>query len=243
MIVSLTIVRYRTWMIPFGFLSMAFFQLAMMLRKKSAFYKLMGCGKNGTFDIIPDLHQWAILATHETIDPATTSTASSLYGNFINRWIGMFAREQFTLMLAPIQGHGLWDGKTPFHPKSSIPDSGLIGTLTRATIRPSKLRAFWKAVPAVASTIQSAAGFRFSVGIGEIPWIKQATFSLWESEDDLKQFAYKMNEHRQVIQDTRSQNWYSEELFYRFRLIRSFGTLHGKNPLQRSESSHLPVNP
>jgi hypothetical protein len=240
MIVSLTIVRYRTRMIPFGFLSMAFFQIAFMLRRKSSFYKLMGCGKNGTFDIIPDLNQWAILATHTSADHVS-SDIKNLYGNFINRWIKIFAREQFTLMLAPLQGHGLWDGKSPFQTSAIQYESGLIGTLTRATIRPSRLRAFWKAVPSVASNIQSAAGFRFSVGIGEIPWIKQATFSLWNSEDDLKSFAYKMKAHREVIQDTRAQNWYSEELFYRFRLIHSFGSIHGRNPLINSVESVLPV--
>jgi hypothetical protein len=228
-------------MIPFGFLSMAFFKIAFMLRRKSVFYKLMGCGKNGTFDIVPDLHQWAILATHETAD-YVSSDIKSLYGSFIGCWINRFALEQLSLLLTPLQGHGLWDGKTPFQPTTIHTESGLIGTLTRATIRPSRLRAFWKAVPAVASTIQSAPGFRFSIGIGEIPWIKQATFSLWDSEDDLKSFAYKMKAHKQVIQDTRSQNWYSEELFYRFRLIHSFGTMHGKNPLASSGDSVLPVN-
>jgi len=192
----------------------------------------MGCGKNGTFDIIPDLHQWSIMATHGASKASNQPSVRNLYGSLIHFWIQLFAKEQFTLILLPMSGHGKWDGKEPFQSnQQQSSETKLIGTLTRATIRLKKLRSFWKAVPAVSAQISHAKGFRFSVGIGEIPWIKQATFSIWESEDDLKQFAYRSTEHSEVIKNTRNQDWYSEELFFRFQVKSCFGSLHGKSPL------------
>ncbi|MFT4153617.1 hypothetical protein [Parafilimonas sp.] len=42
---------------------MALFRLPLWLHKKIKFFKLMGSGRNGTFDIHPDLNQWALLFT------------------------------------------------------------------------------------------------------------------------------------------------------------------------------------
>ena len=64
---TLTIFRYKNWGIPFAFLSMAVFRFPLFFNKKISFYKLMGSGKNGTFDKEPDLNQWAIFAVHESV--------------------------------------------------------------------------------------------------------------------------------------------------------------------------------
>ena len=61
MICTLTVVRYPKWLGWAGFLSMAFFRLPLFLQRELGFWKLMGCGRNGTFDIVPDLRQWAVL--------------------------------------------------------------------------------------------------------------------------------------------------------------------------------------
>jgi hypothetical protein len=60
---------------------------------------------------------------------------------------------------------------------------------------------------------------QFSLGIGEIPFLKQATFSIWENIESMKSFAYKSADHIAVIQKTRTENWYREELFVRFRIV------------------------
>jgi heme-degrading monooxygenase HmoA len=103
--------------------------------------------------------------------------------------------------------------------------------LTRATIRISRLKNFWSHVDEVAGLMTSAPGYVTSFGVGEAPVYRQATFSVWKSIDDVKNFAYKSREHAEVIKLTRSENWYSEELFARFRLVASFGSLDGKDPL------------
>ena len=124
-------------------------------------------------------------------------------------------------MLEPYAGHGTWDGQHFINPKEKNPDpEGKIAVLTRATIRLSRLKHFWKAVPKTADQLEANKGFIYSIGIGEIPFIKQATFSVWESIDDMKAFAYKKMAHQDVIRRTRKESWYSEEMFLRFKISR-----------------------
>lgn len=134
-----------------------------------------------------------------------------------------------------LEGHGTWNGKEVFGTYPPVAEvanySGRIAVLTRATIRLHKLSAFWKQVDRVAETMSTAPGFITSVGIGEIPWIKQATFSVWESREQMKQFAYRMREHQDVIRRTRQEKWYSEEMFVRFAIISTRGTLRGVDPI------------
>jgi hypothetical protein len=213
--------------------SMALFHIPFLLNRRIHFYKLLGTGKNGTFDKNPEWQQWGILAVHRNGDPATLNCSlRSLYGSFIAGWCSLFRCEVCTLVLEPIEGHGRWDGREPFGelPKQSA-YSGPVAILTRATIRLSRAGRFWAHVQPVAARMASADGFIFSVGIGEIPFIKQATFSVWRNRESMRSFAYQMSEHTEVIRKTRQEKWYTEDMFVRFIPLRSHGTLQGKDPL------------
>ena len=216
--VSLTIIKYPTRFIPFAFFAMAIMRLPLSLRKSLSFYKLMGTGKNGTFDKTPDLHQWAIMAAHT--EEQNQLTIENLYGSFVAKWLKIFHCNATIYLLEPIEGHGFWDGKKPFGnlaPKSDY--EGKIAVITRATIKLNKLKYFWQNVAPIAAKMVNADGFIISYGVGEIPWIKQATFSIWESKAAMKNFAYGMKEHAEVIQKTRQQKWYSEDMFTRFKVL------------------------
>jgi len=233
---SLTIIRYHPVFIPFAFLAMAIHRLPLWLNGSISFYKLMGCGRNGTFDKQPDWRQWAILAVRkEPLDKDLPEKVllKKLYGGFIAGWLYFFKCETFTILLKPIEGHGCWDGKQVMGdlPSKSTYE-GPIAILTRATIRLNKLKYFWQHVAPVAASMQTADGFITSVGIGEIPWIKQATFSVWQSKESMRAFAYGMKEHTEVIKMTRQQKWYSEDMFVRFIITGSFGSMRGQNPLK-----------
>ena len=236
MICTLTIVRYPKYFGWVGVLSMAVFHVPLFINKKISFYKLMGCGKNGTFDKTPDWRQWATL----TVDSAaltadTRATAVNSHpttDNFLKKWFKFFNAEVLTIVLQPIEGHGTWDGQQPFGKLPKQTDyNGLIAVLTRATIRFSKLKNFWANVDAVASQMAGAKGFVTSFGIGEVPLIKQATFSIWDSKTDMKNFAYNMHQHQDVIRKTHKEDWYSEDMFTRFIPIACYGTINGSNPL------------
>ncbi|MBP6432143.1 MAG: spheroidene monooxygenase [Ferruginibacter sp.] len=221
--VSLTIIKYKKRYIPFAFLAMALFRIPLIFNKKIQFWKLMGSGRNGTFDKTPDLQQWAIVIKNEELilNNASNSTVlKEIYGNFIGSWLAFFRANAITYLLQPIEGYGLWDGKKVFGDLPLKSDyEGKIVILTRATIRLNKLSSFWKNVDGVASQMATAKGFITSYGIGEIPWIKQATVSIWESKEDMRNFAYKMHQHAEVIKKTRQEKWYSEDMFVRFKLI------------------------
>ncbi len=204
----------------------------------------MGCGKNGTFDKTPDWRQWATLLVNSQLsivngqEPKTqnpelkTQNFKPQTPNFLNAWFKFFHTEVLTIVLQPIESHGTWDGKTVF---GSLPKQtdyeGLIAVMTRATIRLNKLKSFWANVDAVAGQMLGAKGFVTSFGIGEVPFIKQATFSIWDSKADMKNFAYNLHQHKDVIRKTHKENWYSEDMFTRFIPIACYGTLNGSNPL------------
>jgi len=236
MLVTLTIIRYPKKYIPFALIAMALHRLPLWLNKKVSFYKLLGCGKNGTFDKHPDWQQWGIMAVQSNSmvvpDLNKASHINNLYGPFINKWVCFFKCETWTIFLEPIEGHGRWDGKEPFGEITKHTNyDGIIATLTRATIRISKLKAFWQSVASAANEMAFAKGFISSVGIGEMPYIKQATFSIWQSKDDMKAFAYQMHQHTAIIQKTRKERWYSEDMFVRFKPLQTFGTIKGNDPL------------
>lgn len=236
MLVTLTIIRYPKKYIPFALIAMALHRLPLWLNKKVSFYKLLGCGKNGTFDKHPDWQQWGIMAVQSNSmvvpDFNKASHIHILYGSFINKWLCFFKCETWTIFLEPLEGHGRWDGKEPFKVITKHTNyNGIIATLTRATIRINKLKTFWQNVEAAAGEMAIAKGFICSVGIGEMPYIKQATFSIWQSKDDMKMFAYQMHQHTAIIQKTRSERWYSEDMFVRFKPLQTFGTIKGNDPL------------
>lgn len=212
MFCTIIIARYPKYLGVFGFMSMAIFRLPLFFNKKIKFYKLMGSGKNGTFDLTPDLNQWAMLFTTENMQDKMPG--------FIYSYFKFFKCSLKEFLLQPIEGHGLWDKKKVFGElKNKLSDDEVIATLTRATIRLSRLKNFWSNVAGVANKMATAKGLIASFGIGEAPWIKQATFSIWENKSAMKDFAYSMQEHSTVIKKTRSENWYKEELFVRFRII------------------------
>ena len=61
-------------------------------------------------------------------------------------------------------------------------------------------------------------GVSFFKGIGELPFVQQATFSIWESEDDINNFAYSNTSHKNIVSKTKKQKWYKEDLFARFHI-------------------------
>ncbi|MCD8739828.1 DUF3291 domain-containing protein [Mucilaginibacter roseus] len=230
MIVSLTIVRYKKIFIPMALFAMAIHRLPLMLNRKCRFWKLLGTGKNGTFDLNPDWQQWGLLAVWENLEDFKRFESQS----FIKKWWRQFCVEQWTVLCEPLQSHGKWDGDNPFvdNNKSTQVYNGPVGVLTRATIRFNRLKNFWAEVAGVADLMKKAPGYITSVGIGEAPVYRQATFSFWQTEEQMKAFAYKSREHADVIKKTRNENWYSEELFARFKPLAIYGTINGVNPLK-----------
>jgi hypothetical protein len=237
MYAALTVARYPRGLFPLAILSMAWFRLPLWLDRRNLHWKLMGSGRNGSFDIRPDLDQWAVMVFRESPFPTDLPTGKdrkaldALYGRAIPAWWRFFGCETWTVLLRVVGGHGTWDGKSlAVRPADTPPADAGIAVLTRATIRWRRLRAFWSNVPPVSSQFFRAPGLVLSLGIGEAPFTRQATFSMWRSEADMKAFAYRSAEHREVIARTRKEGWYSEDMFLRFEVLSTIGSLRGRDP-------------
>lgn len=228
MIVSLTIVRYRKRFIPFALLAMAMHREPMKKQKSCSFWQLVGSGKNGTFSLTPDWQQWGLLAAWDNRDGFNAFYKDS----FVSRWWNKFRCEKWTILCEPLQSHGKWEGKEPFGDMNIQGYDGPVVVLTRATVHFNRLKNFWNNVDEVSELMRTYPGYIMSLGIGERPVYRQATFSIWNSLDDVKAFAYGSKEHSEVIRKTRDEGWYSEELFARFKPIACTGTLNDADPLK-----------
>jgi hypothetical protein len=143
------------------------------------------------------------------------------------------ADEIWTVRLAPLRWYGAWGGVNPFagaQPADS-PATGPWAILTRATIRPRRLRAFRRAAEPISARLARRPGLIASIGLGEAPLVFQATFSLWAGLSEVQRFAYQEAEHAAVVRRTRAEGWYREELFARFRPFASYGSWNGGDPL------------
>ena len=80
---------------------------------------------------------------------------------------------------------------------------------------------FWKSVPKASLAIKNAEGVEWFKGIGEWPFIQQATFSVWDNLESVKNFAYNKGAHSEIVKKTKKRNWYSEDLFARFEILHS----------------------
>lgn len=224
MIVAITITKYKTWAIPFAFMGMAILRLPLWLNKKCGFWRLMGCGKNASVDLAPDFKHWAILTTWEN-----EADYIEFYQKSIAiKWFNFFGKEHFNISLKPLTSHGLWAGKQPFKTEKNKPINGeKIAVITRAAIHFNKLKEFRLNIKRAAEAMRKADGFILSAGIGENPYFDQATFSIWENAEAVKAYAYQTFDHADVIKLTRERKWYKEELFARFAIVSSSGSLNG----------------
>tara|TARA_B100000963_G_scaffold341583_1_gene341438 strand:+ start:1654 stop:2340 length:687 start_codon:yes stop_codon:yes gene_type:complete len=178
------------------------------------FYRLLGTGGKTGFGLYPDFKTYCFLSVWENKSDALFFIEKN---KFILQYIEK-AKSVRVLSLVTFQSIGKWSGINPFliDLDDSKPKNQKIAILTRARISPIKIFRFWKSIPKASKEISKAKGVYFYKGIGEIPFLEQATISLWNSVEDVKEFAYGSKIHKNIIRKTKKENWYLEELFCRF---------------------------
>lgn len=226
-VVTLSLYRFSAAKRWWAFRQMRKGQSLLQQLPGASFARMMGSGNGAGFSFWPNISVYAILIVWEDWEWLAAYRNKSYLASY-----GQRAQEQFTLLLAPTQVKGKWGGHQPFPLFTPSPINSLTAVLTRATIRKSQLINFWRHVPATSKAIEKAQGQLFSIGIGEWPWVQQATFSIWENEEAIRKFAYEQETHRHVIRKTREKNWYSEEMFARFRPIATIGSWNGNRLLE-----------
>jgi spheroidene monooxygenase len=216
-ITSLTVLKYKGFANKFWALSMMQFGHKYMSSVKGlSFYKLMGSGKDN-FNPLPDWKVYAVLQVWEG-----KSFAQEFFENHkLSQLYQKHTETMEVIYLESIQARGEWNGKNPFESSvkaKDIDESDQIAVITRASIKAKMLLKFWKYVPESQKPLENAGGLLYTKGFGELPFVEMATFSIWENMDSLQDYAYRSHEHIKAIQKTRQLDWYSEELFSRFRL-------------------------
>lgn len=194
------------------------------------FAKLLGTGGGIGFSARPDLATWALFA----VWAAPADWARFRDNSRVLRQYRRRGREVYTLRLTPLWAHGRWDGQDLFGelPPAPPEPAAPVAVLTRATLRALRALRFWRQVPRVDRTLRRADGRLFSLGFGELPYLRQGTLSVWRSTAEMEAWAYADPAHREVIRRTRAEGWYAEELFARFRVHGKEGTWRGRDPLQ-----------
>ena len=213
------------WKINRKHLLFALFRMAIdrtLLRRSRGvtFAKMLGCGKGETFTPSDaDPTRWGCLVVIPESQLAALDSSST-----IRAWRKKSVSE-FRVVLDPIAATGLWSKQKPFETSAPAHFDGQVVAITRARIKASQTLRFFKSVPPVTASLHSSPGLISTIGIGEAPIGLQGTFSLWESMQAIKDFAYKGAAHQKAIAQTTEFDWYSEELFARFAVREIRGTI------------------
>jgi heme-degrading monooxygenase HmoA len=228
-VATLTMVRYTPARAALGAWHMAAQRPLLARVPGLRFARLLGTGQGIGFSAVPDFRTWALFAVWEDVSAWERFAAESR----VMRQYHARGEEVYSLLLAPLAAHGSWGGVEPFplpaRPERPDPDAPIV-VLTRATIRPARALRFWSRVAPVDATLRGHPDLLLSFGVGEVPYLKQATVSVWRSAAAMRAWA-ATPAHAETVRLTRAENWYSEELFARFRLLATRGTWRGGNPL------------
>jgi hypothetical protein len=191
------------------------------------FWRLLGTGSGDDTSGGADLARTAVFAVW---DDEAALDAFMTTSRLAARW--RTAQESWHVRLRSIGGHGQWRGIDPLDGLEQGSKGGAAAIITRADVHRRSWRAFAGASNVVDAELHTAPGLIDVVGIGEAPVGRLATFSLWESLDAARSFAYSMPDHIEVMRRTRAEGWYAEELFARFEPYGSSGTWNGRDPLE-----------
>lgn len=191
-----------------------------------AFWRTLGTGAGDDTAPSVDPRRTALFAVWDDERALDHFLATSAIAR---RW--WRAEEAWHVRLRGIGGHGRWRGVDVLDGLDPGDDEGPVAVITRADVRRASWRAFSDAGRPVSDEVRAASGLLAVVGIGEAPIGRLGTFSLWRSTDDVRRFVAQP-EHRAVVRRTRTEDWYSEELFARFEPYASAGTWGGVDPLR-----------
>jgi hypothetical protein len=175
----------------------------------------MGCGRGAVFSIRPDWSRYAFLVEWESAD-----AAQAFYRGADWQRAEKSAGSQHHLLLQPFHSKGLWDGKPRFSEKAGPLKSDLMAVITRADLKPWKLRSFFSYARKATLALNGQQGLRFSLGMGEWPFVRQATFSIWDSAEAMKGYAYQNQAHIDAMRSKNQQRWYGEEMYARFGILK-----------------------
>jgi heme-degrading monooxygenase HmoA len=187
------------------------------------FSKVLGSGHEGGFDLRPSSSRQGVFALFESDQTAQDFLDHSpLVRAYQER-----SQEFCSATLKTYSCRGTWDGVS-LHDAAQPPMHGPVAALTRASIKFSKAPAFWRHAPPSQTALEGAHGCQLAVGLGEAPFFRQATFSLWDSVADMDAYA-RSGAHLKAIQASQQHGYFSESMFARFVPLKLQGQWRGKH--------------
>ena len=189
------------------------------------FAKVMGSGHAGGFSIRPSASHQGLITVFDQFEQAQNFLAGPYVAAAREH-----AREWWSGLLAVDSARGEWDaqawGSTPASslalPAAPTEAPQALAVITRASIRPAKAMAFWRFAPAAQNDLQKAPGCTLAMGLGEAPLVRQCTFSLWRDTPSMLAYAHG-GAHQQAIEAAYRNNFFSESLFLRMRVLSQQG--------------------
>jgi len=173
--------------------------------------KVMGSGDGGGFGLKPSSSRQALFCLFTTEDHADSFLNSSKAQAYAQR-----SQEFCSAKLRAYSCKGTWSGQSIAVTTSPpVEGDGPIATLTRASIRPFSALRFWRMQPASEVSLNAASGCLMATGVGEAPFFRQATFSLWTSTAAMDAYA-RTGAHLAAIHAAHEGAFFSESMFARF---------------------------
>lgn len=188
------------------------------------FCKVLGSGMNGGFSTTPSLTKQGFFCVFDSKHNADLFQKSSS----IIKAYQDHAHEFFIASVQAYSSRGSWSGFAMSCSNTSSPSMGPIASLTRASIRPSKAIAFWKRAKPAEDAVAHASGKILTAGVGEAPYFRQATFTIWDNAQSLEQYA-QQGAHLAAIKAAYGESYFSESMFTRFRVIEAQGVWQSKH--------------
>ena len=195
--------------------------------------KVMGSGHGGGFSLRPSATHQGLICTFSHLDSAQKFLDSPAIEAYRSR-----ARECWTGVLAVQSARGHWD-KQAWQASSAQAlgehadlqavqaDEAPLAVLTRASIVPTKAMAFWRYAPAAQADLGQAPGCLLAMGLGEVPLVRQCTFSLWQDTAAMLQYAHQ-GAHQTASAAAYKHQFFSESLFVRMQVLQMSGLWQGK---------------
>jgi len=197
------------------------------------FVKVMGSGHGGGFGLRPSGSHQGLICLFESEQKAVEFCQGSYASAIVDH-----AREYWLSSMAITSARGQWDEQAwsettddqlsvPLAQRDPEMDRGLVGVLTRGTIKPAKALAFWRYSPPAQKELSVAKGCCLAMGLGEAPLLRQCTFSLWTDTESMVSYAHA-GAHKLAIAAAYKNGYFAESMFVRMRVLSMSGVWQGR---------------
>jgi hypothetical protein len=228
----MVLVKLKKRSLPWGYGRFALNHLAFRRIAGLRFGKMLGSGYQGGFGLRPSFDRQALFLV---FDNESSAEACLLHEPLIARY-RQVCDEFFSVLLEPYAAKGSWSGQQLQPTAVAPPTHAPIAALTRAAINSRALAAFWRDASPAHADMAQAKGCLLAAGVGELPVIRQATFTMWENLAAMNHYA-RSGAHQAAIVHSTKYNYFTESMFVRFIARNASGVYKGQRYGIRDESS------